>query len=279
VLTINDGDRQENYNMDPAQLSSGSIVYSPISGDVSFRMELTGRDQTKTTTESVRVLRTRPSPMADTAAPAPQKPDAAPAAPNVAAAPGTPAVPPAGQSGASPMDPSAPSEQPAAVITPAKKFDTSSLATRLRPARESDIPEAAAIDAPSAGLPGANSSSAAPTPFAASSAPPRPLPPPGAPTAAGLNSPGGQIREATVVYKKAPDYPTMARQMGAKGEVVLSATVGTDGRVKSVKVIKGHPLLVKAASEAVMQWIYRPTLLNGQPVQNDVRITLTFDGQ
>jgi len=71
----------------------------------------------------------------------------------------------------------------------------------------------------------------------------------------------------------------MARQMGAKGEVVLSATVGTDGRVKSVKILKGHPLLVKAASDAVMQWIYRPTLLNGQPVQNDVRITLNFEGQ
>jgi len=55
--------------------------------------------------------------------------------------------------------------------------------------------------------------------------------------------------------------------------------VGTDGRVKSVKVVRGHPLLVKAAADAVMQWIYRPTLLNGQPVQNDVRITLNFEGQ
>ena len=82
-----------------------------------------------------------------------------------------------------------------------------------------------------------------------------------------------------VVYKKAPDYPIVARQVGARGEVVLTATVGTDGRVKAVKVVKGHPLLVKAATDAVMQWIYRPTLLNGQPVQNDVRITLNFESQ
>jgi protein TonB len=67
--------------------------------------------------------------------------------------------------------------------------------------------------------------------------------------------------------------------MGAKGEVVLTATVGIDGRVKSVKVVKGHPLLVKAASDAVMQWVYRPTLLNGQAVQNEVRITLNFEGR
>jgi protein TonB len=275
VLTINDGDRQENYSMDPGQLSSGSIVYSPMGADVSFRMELTERDRTKTTTESVRVLRTRPSPMADaTATPATQKPGAAPPPATSVAAPGAPEVSPAGQAGASPMDPSVPNEQPAAAAIPAKKFDASSLATRLRPARETDVPEAPAIDAPAAGVPGANFSGAAPAPFAASSAPPRPVPPPTAPSAS-----GGQIREATLVYKKAPDYPVMARQMGAKGEVVLSATVGTDGRVKSVKIIKGHPLLSKAASDAVMQWIYRPTLLNGQPVQNDVRITLNFEGQ
>ncbi|MGP8247326.1 MAG: TonB family protein [Bryobacteraceae bacterium] len=280
VLTINDGDRQENYTMDPGQLSSGSIVYSPISADVSFRMELTERDQTKTTTESVRVLRTRPSPMADaTSTPAPQKPGAASTPAGTAATPAAPGVPPPGQAASNPTDPSIPEQQPAATPIPAKKFDASSLATRLRPARESDVPVAPAMDAPAAGIPGASLSGAAPAPFAASSAPPRPVPPPAASSPASATAPGGQIREATVIYKKTPEYPVMARQMGAKGEVVLSATVGTDGRVKSVKVIKGHPLLVKAATDAVMQWIYRPTLLNGQPVQNDVRITLNFEGQ
>jgi protein TonB len=278
VLTINDGDRQENYSMDPGQLSSGSIVYSPISADVSFRMELTERDQTKTTTESVRVLRTRPSPMADApATPAPQKPGPA-STPAIAAAPVAPGVAPPGQAASGPTDPSVPNLEPAVAPIPAKKFDASSLTTRLRPARGSDVSDAAAIDAPAAGIPGANFSGAAPAPFAASSAPPRPVPS-ATPTAGSSTGSGGQIREATVVYKKAPAYPQMARQMGAKGEVILSATVGTDGRVKSVKVLKGHPLLVKAATDAVMQWIYRPTLLNGQPVQNDVRITLNFEGQ
>ena len=278
VLTINDGDRQESYSMDPGELTRGNIVYSPISGDTSFRMELTERDQSKTTTESVRILRTRPSPMDAANPPAVQKPVPASTAASTAAAPGAPGLPPATPPASSSTDPSVPEQQPAVAPTPAKKFDASSLATRLRPARESDVPDAPPIDAPAAGIPGASFSGPAPAPFAASSAPPRPGPP-AAPPAASPNTTGGQIREAMVVYKKAPDYPIVARQVGAKGEVVLTATVGTDGRVKSVKVVRGHPLLVKAAADAVMQWIYRPTLLNGQPVQNDVRITLNFEGQ
>jgi protein TonB len=275
ILTINDGDSQENYSMDPSQLSSGSIVYSPISADTSFRMELTERDQTKTTTESVRVLRTRPSPMDAANPPAAQKAGPVSTAASTAAAPGAPEVPPAGPAVSSPTDPSVPEQQPAVAPTPARKFDTSSLATRLRPARESDVPDAPAIDAPAAGIPGASLSGAAPAPFGVSSVPPRS---PATPSAS-PGTTGGQIREAMVVYKKAPDYPIVARQVGARGEVVLTATVGTDGRVKAVKVVKGHPLLVKAATDAVMQWIYRPTLLNGQPVQNDVRITLNFESQ
>jgi len=272
VLTINDGDRQENYSMDPGQLSSGSIVYSPISADTSFRMELTERDQTKTTTESVRVLRTRPSPMDAANPPAAQKPVAPAAA--TTPAPGASALPPtASPTASSPTDPSIPEPQATVPSTPAKKFDASSLVTRLRPARESDVP-----DAPAAGIPGAGFSAAAPAPFAVSSTAPHPDSPAASPEASS-SSTGGQIREAMVVYKKAPEYPQIARQMGAKGEVVLTATVGIDGRVKSVKVVKGHPLLVKAATDAVMQWVYRPTLLNGQAVQNEVRITLNFEGR
>jgi len=57
---------------------------------------------------------------------------------------------------------------------------------------------------------------------------------------------------------------------------VLEATIGTDGKVVAVKVISGHPLLVQAAKAAVMQWRYRPTLLDGQPVENTRQITLSF---
>ena len=66
------------------------------------------------------------------------------------------------------------------------------------------------------------------------------------------------------------------RSAGAKGLVELVATIGTDGNVKAVRVISGHPLLVKAAQDAVMHWRYRPTMLNGVSVQNETRISLNF---
>jgi len=60
--------------------------------------------------------------------------------------------------------------------------------------------------------------------------------------------------------------------------VRLTATVGKDGKVKGVKVISGHPMLQAAAVEAVKQWVYKPTLLNGQPVETDTEIVLNFLG-
>jgi|ERR1035438_133957 TonB family protein len=88
---------------------------------------------------------------------------------------------------------------------------------------------------------------------------------------------GGKVASAQVVYRKEPEYPMAARQMGAHGQVVLEATIGTDGRVIGVRVISaGHPLLVQTAKDAVMQWRYSPTLLDGQPVENTTQITLTF---
>ncbi len=62
--------------------------------------------------------------------------------------------------------------------------------------------------------------------------------------------------------------------------VRLSVLIGTDGRVENVRVVSGHPLLVTAALEAVRQWIYQPTLLNGKPVQviTTVDVNFALDG-
>jgi protein TonB len=61
-----------------------------------------------------------------------------------------------------------------------------------------------------------------------------------------------------------------------QGTVVLVAVIGVDGRVKSLRVASGHPLLVQAALEAVRQWVYRPTLLNGDPVEVESPIEVHF---
>ena len=277
VLYIFDGDRHENYDMDLGQLRNGSIVYSPITADVSFRMDVTRQGKSTPVSESVRFLRTRPSPMGDdsqnpgssAAKPSPTQPNQ----PNQPA-PGATAAPAKPDASDAAETPAPEDSKPAVSVSPARPFDTSSLSQRLRPATQQDLLEAPSITpgvaTPSAptSIPGLNLNGPAPAPGS-----------PVAPAPDRKASTGGQIKTAELVFRKEPEYPKLARQMGVKGIVELTATIGADGKVKGVKVDKGHPLLTKAATDAVMQWVYRPTLLNGQPVQNDTKITLNFMGE
>ncbi|MFZ5926702.1 MAG: energy transducer TonB [Acidobacteriota bacterium] len=73
-----------------------------------------------------------------------------------------------------------------------------------------------------------------------------------------------------------PKYPAEARKSRVEGEVVLRALIGKDGTIRRVEPVSGHPLLVEAAREAVLRWRYRPTLLNGEPVEVITDIAVTF---
>jgi protein TonB len=84
--------------------------------------------------------------------------------------------------------------------------------------------------------------------------------------------------QAVLVSKKDPEYPKLARETGAKGIVELVATIGSDGKVKSVKVVHGPPMLIKAASDAVLQWKYKPTMLNGVAVEAQTQVFVNFMG-
>lgn len=94
---------------------------------------------------------------------------------------------------------------------------------------------------------------------------------------------GGGVISANLITKVAPVYPPLAKQARIQGTVSLTAIIGADGAVQNLEVISGHPLLVQAAMEAVKQWLYKPTLLNGNPVevitQVDVNFTLAGDPQ
>jgi protein TonB len=87
---------------------------------------------------------------------------------------------------------------------------------------------------------------------------------------------GGDVRMAETIYRPEPSYPPLARQARVSGTVQLEGVIGTDGRLKELRVVSGHPLLARAALEAVSQWIYKPTLLNGRPVEVIAPITVTF---
>jgi protein TonB len=87
---------------------------------------------------------------------------------------------------------------------------------------------------------------------------------------------GGNVTAASLLQEIKPLYPPLARQARIQGNVILHAIIDKDGRVAELQVVSGHPLLVQSALDAVKQWRYKPTLLNGDPVEVDTTITVTF---
>jgi periplasmic protein TonB len=87
---------------------------------------------------------------------------------------------------------------------------------------------------------------------------------------------GGNVTAAKLVNQVKPNYPPLARQTRISGTVRLHAIIGKDGSVQSLQLESGHPLLVQAALDAVRQWRYQPTLLNGEPVEVDTTIDVVF---
>ncbi len=112
---------------------------------------------------------------------------------------------------------------------------------------------------------------------ATGAAPPPPPPPPPAPVKpTGPIKVGGNVQEAKVIARPNPVYPPLARQARIQGNVVLHAIIDKDGRVGELQVVSGHPLLVQSALEAVKNWRYQPTTLNGEAVEVDTTITVNF---
>lgn len=87
---------------------------------------------------------------------------------------------------------------------------------------------------------------------------------------------GGNAQSAKLIYRPVPHYPVEAKQAHIQGVVKLYALIGRDGAVKELNVISGHPLLTPAAVEAVKQWVYQPTLLNGNPIEVETEIVVNF---
>ncbi len=102
------------------------------------------------------------------------------------------------------------------------------------------------------------------------------LPPPPKAAAPARIKQGGAVTAASIITQTRPVYPPLARQARIQGVVVLHAIIDKDGKVAQLEVVSGHPLLVQSALDAVKQWRYKPTLLNGDPVEVDTTIQVTF---
>jgi periplasmic protein TonB len=101
------------------------------------------------------------------------------------------------------------------------------------------------------------------------------LPPP--PPAPSAHPPRvSRMMEGNLIYRVQPQYPPLARQARVQGIVVLRAMISREGKIENVQVVSGHPMLVKAAMDAVLQWRYRPYYLNNEPVEVETQVTVNF---
>ena len=91
-----------------------------------------------------------------------------------------------------------------------------------------------------------------------------------------LSTIGGNIKQPTKTHDVRPIYPPIAQSARVSGVVIIEATIGPTGRVLDAKLLRSIPLLDAAALEAVRQWEFTPTLLNGSPVSVVMTVTVNF---
>jgi protein TonB len=103
-----------------------------------------------------------------------------------------------------------------------------------------------------------------------------PIPPPPAPAAKRIVRVGSNVKAPRQTYSVQPEYPPLARQAHVWGVVVVNAVIDEHGNVVQAHALNGHRLLIPAALNAVLQWKYEPTLLNGTPVAVEMEVTVRF---
>jgi protein TonB len=85
-----------------------------------------------------------------------------------------------------------------------------------------------------------------------------------------------RLSPGQLISRTEPKYPIIAKQAGIQGEVVLTAIISKSGKIESLQLKSGHPLLAQAALDAVRRWQYRPYILNGEAVEVETQVTVNF---
>jgi protein TonB len=84
------------------------------------------------------------------------------------------------------------------------------------------------------------------------------------------------VTAANISKMVRPTYPPLAKQARIQGTVRFNAIIAKDGTIQNLQVVSGHPLLIPSATEAVRQWVYKPTQLNGEAVEVQTQIDVNF---
>jgi protein TonB len=103
-----------------------------------------------------------------------------------------------------------------------------------------------------------------------------PLPPVNRKTVTGPLHVSVGVIESSLIHRVQPVYPALAKSARVQGTVEFTAVISKQGAIENLQLVRGHPLLVNAAREAILQWKYQPTMLNGEPVEVITNILVNF---
>jgi TonB family protein len=276
-LSITDGQKTKQFDLDPGELRSGHIVYTPVTDYVVARLRVARGSLGQPISESVRVVTgSAPLPSSETKAAGPDSRET-----SSSRTPAGVATPSAPVEELSPKRPAA--QRPMRLDgVPAKaatqpKVDKSKTGNSARSAatRKAATPSPKKISRtsdsliPSITLPLGSESPQRATAILPEMATPVsyvPVPQPR----------GSKLDPAQLLSRKDPVYPAEAKAARISGRVELRFTIGTDGNVHGVSVAAGNPLLARAAVEAVQRWHYTPARLAGTPVQSEANTAFVF---
>jgi protein TonB len=277
-LSITDGQNTKELNLDPGELRSGSILYTPATDDVVVRLRVFSEISVQPVSESVRIVAgTPPTPPSKTKT-AGSVPGAAPGrgAPTAVADPSAP--------GAGRLPKERVAQNPIALGPVVTKPGTSLKTNSPTASVDSRQIGASAKDT----MPRPTTISRTIDPMIAPATPtfsPDPaqrLPamlPEISPPVLSAREPtpsGSRLDPAQPISRREPIYPSGAKSIGVAGRVELHYTIGADGNVHDVTVVEGNPLLVRAAIEAVQSWRYKPARLAGTPIPSDANTVFVF---
>jgi TonB family protein len=293
-LLITDGGVTKTVELDSADLHSGTILYSPLTDDLVFRMSVTAGSSSQPLTESVRVVGGLPSNIAKTSNG------------EVATIPGAGlsanTIPAAGLSASAGANYSLPASVKKSASNPVISTDydmvrgaAAKSASRLpkfsnemsvvRAAKPSNKPSTTSPSRSSAKIEKSEGSALSSVPARAilPSDPVKPMPetipvisvPPS--TAALIPTrKGGAVQPAQLITNVNPSYPTSAKDSGVTGSVELHFKIGITGNVHDVTVVRGEAILAQSAVQAVRERRYRPARVDGVPTETDASAIFDF---
>jgi TonB family protein len=276
-LSITDGSLRKELDLDPSELRSGSVMYTPLTGDLLVRLQVVGGHLAQPVSESVRVIAgtgassqtaSSRSPSSESTDPKFQHPST-----NIPLLFSKKSEDEPSSKTSAPLTQSPSNAIPPKLESPKVRADSDKIEASANSLSQTPGVKPALAE-PAFSPPTASVLTPSTLPESIRKPPPASLPP--FPPSRDTVPSGGKVDPPQLILRREPVYPSQATQFGFAGEVEVHFFISPQGTVHNVTVVRGNPLLANSAVIAVSGWRYKPALLNGSPIETEARTVFVF---